>query len=103
MNPVAMNDAIADACSGLFEVYHVEINSAVNYLPLGRDKPAAGHVILTATVGALPRDGEQLPDEAVPPFETDHPTLPGQRVKWQHSDTTQHGMWKLTFVGLHPK
>ncbi len=103
--PRAINDEIADACADLFHVYHVQITSDVGYHPLGRDKPAAGYVMLGATVGAEPREGEQLPDESVPPFETDHPTLEGQRVRWMHSDTDapRNGFWKLSFVGLHPK
>lgn len=99
--PNAINDEIANACADLFAVHMVEISATTIYNET-TNPPTPGHAILSARVEVEPRLGDQFQDEAVDPVETQHPTIAGQRIKWQHSDTTTEGvLWVLTFVGLH--
>lgn len=99
----AINDEIADACAPFFLVFEVEITTTVPYRPHDRLEPGAGRVEASARVSVEPRVGvDRLPDEPIEPFETDHPTLSGQRVRWIHDATYSEGT-VLLFNGRAPR
>ncbi len=104
MTAKAINDDIANACASAFFVHEVVITTTVPYRPHNRELPGGGRVETLAHVQVAPRDLDRLPDEPVEPFETQHPAMPDQRVRWIHGEATETrpGWWTLTLVGVRP-